>query len=191
MPDITRGRRAEPALVFQIGDLAELHRELGIPPDYAASRGLTYQAEPDGILVTIAVREGREIQLTASAASAWQKMMSAAARDRISLVPLSGFRSVQRQAEIIRAKRTAGQAIPDILKVNAAPGFSEHHTGRALDVGAPGGPPFEEVFAQTPAFQWLIANAAAFGFSLSYPKNNPHGFSYEPWHWLCRQAEPT
>jgi D-alanyl-D-alanine carboxypeptidase len=40
-------------------------------------------------------------------------------------------------------------------------------------------PPFEE----TRASRWLQANAARFGFELSYPRNNPRGVHYEPWHW--------
>ena len=35
----------------------------------------------------------------------------------------------------------------------------------------------------TPAFAWLAANAGAHGFHMSYPRDNPHGIVYEPWHW--------
>jgi D-alanyl-D-alanine carboxypeptidase len=70
-----------------------------------------------------------------------------------------------------------------ILAVNAAPGFSEHHAGVAVDLGAPGLPPVEVSFEQTPAFRWLAANAAALRLRMSYPRDNPHGILYEPWHW--------
>src|SRR5690606_41627176 len=70
-----------------------------------------------------------------------------------------------------------------ILEVNAAPGWSEHHSGRAVDISAPGEPPAEESFEATPAFAWLRANAAGLGFTMSYPRDNPHGIVYEPWHW--------
>jgi D-alanyl-D-alanine carboxypeptidase len=74
-------------------------------------------------------------------------------------------------------------SLADILQVNAAPGFSEHHSGRAIDIGAPGEPAAEPSFERTPAFNWLMQFAPAHGFRLSYPRNNPHGIAYEPWHW--------
>jgi D-alanyl-D-alanine carboxypeptidase len=38
-------------------------------------------------------------------------------------------------------------------------------------------------FEETPAFQWLKDHAAFHSFELSFPKDNPQGVSYEPWHW--------
>ncbi|MCY7275262.1 MAG: D-alanyl-D-alanine carboxypeptidase family protein, partial [Phormidesmis sp. CAN_BIN44] len=38
-------------------------------------------------------------------------------------------------------------------------------------------------FDQTAAFNWLKQNAVRFNFEISFPKNNPQGVSYEPWHW--------
>ena len=87
------------------------------------------------------------------------------------------------QARLIRKKINAGQSIDDILAVVAAPGFSEHHTGRAVDIATPGSRPLTEEFENSPAFQWLNQRAAEFGFSMSYPPGNPSGFIYEPWHW--------
>jgi D-alanyl-D-alanine carboxypeptidase len=90
---------------------------------------------------------------------------------------------VDYQARLIRKKINAGQKIGDILEVNAPPGFSEHHTGRAVDVATPGSRPLTEDFESTQAFAWLQRRAAEFGFSMSYPRDNPCGFVYEPWHW--------
>ena len=70
-----------------------------------------------------------------------------------------------------------------ILQVNAAPGFSEHHSGLALDIGTPGEPPAEETFEHTAAFAWLQSDAGQHGFAMSYPRDNPNGIVYEPWHW--------
>jgi D-alanyl-D-alanine carboxypeptidase len=165
-------------------DLEAIHRELGVPPDYATIRRLPWQAEATEERVLIAVRAGRAITLTVPAAAAWQEMKEAAAKRHVILIPLSGFRSVERQIELFRAKKSAGQSVAEILRVNAAPGFSEHHTGRAVDIGTNDSPPFEESFAATTAFRWLEAHAGSFGFSLSYPANNPHGIVFEPWHWL-------
>ena len=73
--------------------------------------------------------------------------------------------------------------VSDILSVNAAPGYSEHHTGRAIDIASPGSRPLTEEFEDSAAFRWLERNAAGYGFSMSYPRDNPGGFIYEPWHW--------
>ena len=73
-----------------------------------------------------------------------------------------------------------------ILKVSAAPGYSEHHSGCAIDVTTPGYKALEEPFETSPAFKWLSDNAEKFDFSLSYPQNNPHGVAYEPWHWAWK-----
>lgn len=38
-------------------------------------------------------------------------------------------------------------------------------------------------FELTDKYQWLQSNAVTFGFYESYPKDNPLGMMYEPWHW--------
>lgn len=167
--------------------IAALHRELGIAEDYAARRGLPFHAEaPTGLLVRVDAGDvDPPVRLLPGVAAAWRRLEAAAALDGITLLPVSGFRSVARQAEIIRRKRAAGRPLDDILRFLAAPGFSEHHSGRALDIGCPGHTDLEENFASTPAFRWLERHAPAAGFRLSYPRDNPWGIGYEPWHWYC------
>ena len=111
-------------------------------------------------------------------------MRDAAAASGVALVAISGFRSIGRQAEIIKGKLEAGEMIDTVLGTIAAPGYSEHHTGRAIDIGTPGSPPLTEEFGRTGAFAWLRAHAQRYGFRLSYPSGNAHGIAYEPWHWL-------
>ena len=62
----------------------------------------------------------------------------------------------------------------------ARPGCSEHQTGLAIDVDFPGG-----VYENTPYYEWLLNNAADFGFILRYPKDRDDitGYNFEPWHW--------
>jgi zinc D-Ala-D-Ala carboxypeptidase len=178
LPSITASNRT--------GDGCAMNDPLGIPLDYGKSRGLK-QLEEATTLVAIGTHpDGREIQLAPKAAQAWTRMLHAAAADAVTLVPLSGFRSIARQAEIIRAKRSAGESLKSILTTVAAPGYSEHHTGRAIDIGTPESPELTEGFAETPAFAWLKAHAAEHGFSLSYPQGNAHGIIYEPWHWCFK-----
>jgi D-alanyl-D-alanine carboxypeptidase len=160
--------------------------DLGIPADYAVKRRLTLQAEATDLVGVVSGTDGRDIRLAPEAAAAWKRMRDAASGEGKVLVALSGFRSIERQAEIIQAKLLAGDSIDAILKVVAAPGFSEHHTGRAVDIGVPGETPLTEDFALTPAFRWLVGHAHDFGFKMSYPKGNVHGIAYEPWHWCFR-----
>jgi D-alanyl-D-alanine carboxypeptidase len=158
--------------------------ELRIPADYADARRLSFQVEAVE-LETIATKpDGREVQVTPATAAAWRQMRAAAARDGITLMAHSGFRSIARQGELIRAKLEAGESLASVLSTLTAPGYSEHHTGRAIDIGEPGSPPVTEAFADTAAYAWLQAHARSYGFTLSYPKDNPHGIRYEPWHWF-------
>lgn len=156
---------------------------LGIPADYGRRRGLPIQAEATVLVLVDTLPTGREIRLSPGTAAAWIRMRDAASSAGIALVPFSGFRSVERQTEIIRGRLSAGETIEAILRTVAAPGYSEHHTGRAVDIGVPGETPLTEGFERTPAFSWLQAHARAYGFSLSYPRENAHGIAYEPWHW--------
>ena len=134
-----------------------------------------------------AVSDGQPVRLTPRAAAAWKRMRAAATADGVDLQPVSGYRSVARQARIIRRKLAAGQAITAILRVIAAPGCSEHHTGRAIDVGSAANHALEEDFGRTAEFRWLKKHAARFGFRLSYPRRNRQGIVYEPWHWFWQE----
>jgi len=96
---------------------------------------------------------------------------------------VSAFRSVDYQKQIIQRKLAAGQSWEQILRVSALPGCSEHHTGRTVDLTTPDSKPLEEKFEGTSAFRWLAHRAGEFGFTMTYPRGNPFGITYEPWHW--------
>ncbi len=126
------------------------------------------------------------IKLRASAAKAYLDMADAARRQGIRLVPISGFRSVSDQDYLffdIKAQR--GQNATKRAEVSAPPGYSEHHTGYAIDIGDANFPDthLQVSFEKTKAFEWLSENAAFYSFELSFPEGNPQGVSYEPWHW--------
>lgn len=159
------------------------NEELGIPPDYGADGRPPAFADASELVDVGPNLVGRMQRLTPTAARAWEAMVAAASADGIKLLIVSGFRSFDYQAGLIRGKLDAGQEIGEILRVNAAPGFSQHHSGRAVDIATPGSRPLTEDFENTEAFDWLGKNAAEYGFSLSYPRDNPDGFVYEPWHW--------
>ena len=165
-----------------------LHEELGIPADYGEARGLPYYEEATELVEVGPNLVGRMQRLTPATAAAWQAMVSAAADDGIRLLIVSGFRDFEYQAGLIRRKLDTGQDIVEILDVNAAPGYSQHHTGSAVDIATPGSRPLTEEFEESEAFAWLGSRAADFGFSMTYPRDNPQGFIYEPWHWARNGA---
>jgi D-alanyl-D-alanine carboxypeptidase len=167
-----------------LGELhKKLHQELGIPDNYGGERDLPDYEESTDLIDVGPNLVGRMQQLTPAAATNWQQMVEAAAGDGIRLLIVSGYRSYEYQAELIRKKITAGQAIEEILKVSAAPGYSQHHTGMAVDIATPGSRPLTEEFETSDAFSWLTEHAAEYGFSMTYPRDNSYGFIFEPWHW--------
>jgi D-alanyl-D-alanine carboxypeptidase len=160
-----------------------LWARLGIPADYPVQRHPVQHEARSLVLVGPAADDGKPVRLTPRAAQAWKRLVAAAGQDGVTLLPLSGYRSVARQARLIRRKLEAGQPIADILRLVAAPGCSEHHTGRAIDVGSPEDCELDERFAKTAEFRWLNKHGKKFGFHLSYPRKTTHGIGYEPWHW--------
>jgi len=163
--------------------ISALHRSLGIPADYANQRKLPLQYEAVDLVDAGPDVFGRPQQLAPAALQGWRAMQAAAEADGETLHLISAYRGVDYQVGLIERKLARGQSIADILQVNAAPGYSEHHTGCAIDIGTFECPPLEEIFEQTSAFGWLCRRAGTFGFTLSYPRDNPAAIAYEPWHW--------
>lgn len=161
---------------------------LGVPRDYGRSRHLRLQREPKRLAFIGLDIQQREQWLMPAAARAFHSMRETAIRDEVELQVVSAFRSIAYQLGIIERKLQRGLAMEAILRVSAAPGYSEHHSGRALDLTAPGYAPVEESFEQSGAFAWLTRHAPRFGFALSYPRGNRHRIAYEPWHW-CWHSE--
>ena len=113
------------------------------------------------------------------------KMRNEAKKDGIYLVFLSGYRSINLQNEIFYSlKSLRNQEAAERARVSAPPGYSEHSTGFAIDIGdaTQRENDFETEFENTDAFKWLIKNAAKFHFKLSFNKDNKF-IDYEPWHW--------
>ena len=166
--------------------LRELHTELGIPADYGRDVDMPSYTEASELVEVGPNLVGRMQRLAPEAARQWQAMVEAADTVGIPLLIVSGFRSFEYQATLIRNKLEAGQSIDQILAVNTAPGFSEHHTGLAVDIATPGSRPLTEEFESSNAFRWLTSRAIEFGFSMTYPRDNPWGITYEPWHWSIK-----
>lgn len=163
---------------------------LGISSELITARGLRECEEATELEVAEVGADGRDHLLVPLAAEAWRRLKAAAVVDGIDLFIVSAFRSIDRQAQIVRRKLETGATIESILSVCAPPGFSEHHTGQAVDVSTSGSRALEVEFDQTVAFAWLTEHAAEFGYYLSYPIGNLCGYQYEPWHWCFQDAQP-
>ena len=173
----------QPVSWLPLDRLHERLSRLGLDDHYGARTGLPLVREPDRLALAGFDRYRRPMWLHVDAAHGWSQLQASALRDGIALDAISGYRSHDYQLGIFDRKRARGHSVDEILTVNAAPGYSEHHSGLALDIGAPGEPPAEESFERTAAFSWLGDHAADHGFHMSYPRGNPHGIVYEPWHW--------
>jgi D-alanyl-D-alanine carboxypeptidase len=163
--------------------------ELGISPVLIVQRALEICRESLELVTAETDAEGREHLLVPAAAAAWRQMAEDAGGEGVVLHIASAFRTLDRQTEIVRRKLERGLSLEEILRVSAPPGYSEHHSGRAVDVCTPGCPLFEPEFDRTGAFAWLYSHAKRYGFVLSFPPNNRYGYSYEPWHWCFRAAK--
>lgn len=119
------------------------------------------------------------------AALALMKMIYAARDEGVWIVPVSGFRTIAYQETLFQAQIQRRGSPEEAAKLSAPAGYSEHHTGYAIDL-ADGNFPKQDItyeFANTNAFRWLNKHAKEYGFELSFPENNRQGVSYEPWHW--------
>jgi zinc D-Ala-D-Ala carboxypeptidase len=166
-----------PATSSQSGDSANSKNDMVLGH-------FSYPEAPESELQPISAN-GR-IKMRKAAAQKYKEMTAAARSAGVVLVPISGFRSVKDQEQLfftVGAQRN--QTPAERASVSAPPGRSEHHTGYAVDIGDAAAPStnLNTNFEKTKAFQWLQANAARFSFELSFPKDNPQGVSYEPWHW--------
>jgi len=168
--------------------IGEVNSELGIPDAYDSEYGLPLQIEETNLIEVGKDIFGRTQLISSSIVANWHEMFESAEKDEIKLLIVSAFRSVEYQADIIRNKLDKGSKLSDILSVSAAPGYSEHHTGCALDLATSDIDAFSQSFEESETFLWLQQNGVKHGFSLSYPKGTNRKIIYEPWHWACLQT---
>ncbi len=123
-------------------------------------------------------------QMRPEAAAALESLMTAAGNQAVSLKIISSYRSYATQQSTYNGYvNQYGQAAADTF--SARPGFSEHQTGLAVDLGAADGScDLEICFEDTTAGQWIKNNAVNYGFIVRYPKGRESetGYQYEPWH---------
>jgi D-alanyl-D-alanine carboxypeptidase len=105
---------------------------------------------------------------------AFNCMQTGALAEGFNLYVQSAYRTVEYQRELYNQAGGDGAV--------ARPGFSEHHTGRALDLGGPDG--LLDSRGPTDTGRWVAAHAHEYGFIVRYAANNTDitGYMHEPWH---------
>lgn len=142
---------------------------------------------------TVDLKTFGNIRIDCRIADALQAMIDDAAAAGITLLPVSGYRSVSEQRTLYEAKCATfleqgyGMEAAEIYarQTQQPPGASEHHTGLAIDFLTDGVSELSESFAQTQAYVWLSENAEKYGFIERYPKDKSKltGILWEPWHY--------
>ncbi len=138
-------------------------------------------------LVSVAVEHTRGgATLRKEANDAYALMCEAAKQDGIELRITTAYRSYSFQSTLYN-NYVASDGVDEADTYSARPGFSEHQTGLAMDLGGPtpSGGLALEYFEGTPAFDWMQAHAAEYGFILRFPEDKVHitGYQYEAWHY--------
>ncbi len=115
-------------------------------------------------------------------------MCRAAAQEDVWFWVASGYRSVEEQRGVLgraigegeQAGLTAEAARQEALRTIARPGYSEHHTGLAIDLND-----VSSGFEDTPAYAWLQRRGADYGFIQRYQGDKSHitGIDNESWHY--------
>ena len=121
-----------------------------------------------------------------AARSAFNQLAAAAKQEGIHLTAFSTYRSYDYQVGLYnRYVKRDGQAAAD--RYSARPGYSEHQTGLAFDIGEVGKQNdwASNRFANSAGGKWLKDNAHRFGFVMRYPQGKEHitGYMYESWHF--------
>ncbi|AIY07036.1 peptidase M15 [Planococcus sp. PAMC 21323] len=112
-------------------------------------------------------------------------MVLEAKKQEVGLTAFSTFRSYNRQKELYN-NYVRKNGVAEANRFSAKPGYSEHQTGLAFDLGGSNQSQWlKESFAATKEGKWLAANAHQYGFILRYPKGKEKitGYMYEPWHY--------
>ncbi|NWF89191.1 MAG: D-alanyl-D-alanine carboxypeptidase family protein [Ignavibacteriaceae bacterium] len=174
-------------------------RIFSINPKTIGFKGPKYSKEKPGKLVKVeSVKvEGRETGIQYCPEHSYNDyllMMEKMKKDIGKQLHIdSGYRSPGKQAYLFFYYLTTSSeySLKENAKWIAMPGYSEHGNpvNNAIDFTSENGingfsdNQTAKDFEALPEFDWLMKNANQFNFYLSYPKDNPFGVAYEPWHW--------
>lgn len=126
---------------------------------------------------------GEGHQIRSVVYDAFIDMWNEAQNNGIYLIINSSYRTFEEQQSVYDSyKDSRGTTYAD--SIAARPGYSEHQTGLSLDIFSTDYTTTSN-FKDSPAHQWLVANAYRFGFIQRYEEDTEEltGFSEEAWHW--------
>ncbi|MBB4826890.1 D-alanyl-D-alanine carboxypeptidase [Sporosarcina luteola] len=120
------------------------------------------------------------------ARAAFDEMAAEAKLSDIHLTAFSTYRAYDYQVTLYnRYVKKDGKAAAD--RYSARPGYSEHQTGLAFDIGEENNQKHwaSSSFGGTAAGKWVADNAHRYGFILRYPKGKEDitGYMHEAWHF--------
>ena len=127
-------------------------------------------------------------------AISFKKMKSAAKKDGISLIIVSGARNYYSQKSIWERKFKNNESkglnplenARKILRYSSMPSTSRHHWGTDIDINSLE-PSYFESGQGKREYNWLVKNADRFGFCQVYTdfnnKDRDSGYQNEAWHW--------
>ena len=130
---------------------------------------------------------GESVRVERTSYEAYQALRAALLEEGVDIELESCYRSVARQEELW-AEYEAARGLDYCNQYVAVPGFSEHHTGFAIDTNLiqPESQASEEEKQAERARLWekVHQKMPAYGFILRYMegKEDITGYSYEPWH---------
>lgn len=205
LPEETRALVAYDYLLGELNPIEKMvaQRILTINPRELGFKGPFHSLEKPGNLVLIASRtyklDGKEKSTGSqycpeASYNDYLKMMAQMRQDlEKELFIESGYRSPGQQAYLFffYLVRNHRYCLYQTARWVALPGYSEHNApvhnavdlinAEGINGDTPGQTP--ETFEALPEYQWLIKHAHKYNFHLSYPRGNPWGISFEPWHW--------
>lgn len=140
-------------------------------------------------LVEVKNAYDEDIKVEKKAYEKYLELKEDLAKDGITIELDSCYRSVQRQQDLWDEWSNDPEKGPEyVQKYVAVPGYSEHHTGLAIDICLKINGKLvyenEDMIKETEIFAKIHAKLAKYGFILRYldGKDAITGYSYEPWH---------
>ena len=123
-------------------------------------------------------------KMNKEAYEALKKLIDDAGKEDYNIRINYSYRDYEKQESIYEGyKKSKGEEYAD--SISARPGFSEHQTGYAVDVGVWSKYSQGVAFKKTKEYTWMKENAYKYGFILRYPegKEDITGYGAEAWHY--------
>lgn len=154
-------------------------------PRFQETDGVTFINDVLFVNDLVGLPETFDPGLSPQVEDAYETMRVDAEAEDLNFVVTSDYRSYQSQEEIYNDNLAIYGTVEETDRWVARPGFSEHQTGLAIDVGSYESWELQEIpFGYTPESEWVAENAHNYGFIVRYPEGfeDITGMAYEPWH---------